>query len=65
LEDATLTEAMSLVEAINLIKEHQLDNISAELNASKIVDAMKKRKLFEIVYRGRIVKEFNRDILTV
>jgi hypothetical protein len=26
------------------------------------VDAMKKRKLFEIVYRGRIVKEFNRDV---
>jgi ribonuclease HI len=65
LENATLTEAMSLVEAINLIKEHQLDNISAELNASKIVDAMTKWELFEIVYRRRIVNEFNRDVLTV
>jgi ribonuclease HI len=65
LEDATLVEAMSLVEAINVIKELQLDNISVELNASKIVDAMTKWELFEIVYRRRIVNEFNRDVLTV
>jgi ribonuclease HI len=65
LEDATLVEAMSLVEAINVIKELQLDNIFVELNASKIVDAMTKWELFEIVYRRRIVNEFNRDVLTV